>query len=72
MAGGRPGPVPQTAKREQYAALITRGASFSEACRIVGINRRTGKRWRHGRTITGTATASGCTIREGCNLSARS
>ena len=54
MAGGRPGPAPQTAKREQYAALIARGASFSEACRIVGINRRTGKRWRHGRTITGS------------------
>jgi transposase, IS30 family len=55
MAGrGRPGPVPQTAKREQYAALIARGVSYSEACRIVGINRRTGKRWRHGRTITST------------------
>ena len=56
MAGrGRPGPAPQTAKREQYAALITRGVSFSEACRIVGINRRTGKRWRHGRTITSSS-----------------
>jgi IS30 family transposase len=53
MAGGRPGPAPQTAKREQYAALIARGVSFSQACRIVGINRRTGKRWRHGRTIAG-------------------
>jgi transposase, IS30 family len=52
MAGGRPGPAPQTAKREQYAALIARGVNYSEACRIVGINRRTGKRWRHGRTIT--------------------
>jgi IS30 family transposase len=56
MAGrGRPGPAPQTAKREQYAALIARGVSFSEACRIVGINRRTGKRWRHGRTITSSS-----------------
>jgi IS30 family transposase len=53
MAGrGRRGPEPQTAKREQYAALIARGVSNAEACRIVGINRRTGKRWRHGRTIT--------------------
>ena len=53
MAGrGRPGAAPQTAKREQYTALIERGVSFSEACRIVGINRRTGKRWRRGRTIT--------------------
>ncbi len=51
---GRPGPAPQTAKRELYAALIERGVSFSEAGRIVGINRRTGMRWRHGRTITGS------------------
>jgi hypothetical protein len=36
MAGSRPGPAPQTAKREQYAALIARGVSFSEACRMVG------------------------------------
>jgi hypothetical protein len=60
MAGrGQPGVAPQTAKREQYAALIERGVSFSEACRIVGINRRTGKRWRHGRTITGRRAPSG-------------
>src|SRR2546430_15801964 len=53
MAGrGRPGVAPQTVKREQYAALIARGVTNSEACRIVGINRRTGKRWRHGRTVT--------------------
>jgi IS30 family transposase len=31
--------------------LIKRGVSNSEACRIVGINVRTGKRWRHGRTV---------------------
>jgi hypothetical protein len=37
MAGrGRPGPAPQTAKREQYSALIARGVTYSEACRIVG------------------------------------
>src|SRR5215211_4046720 len=51
MARGRPGAVPQTAKREQFARLIALGVSSSEACRIVGVNRRTGKRWRHGRTI---------------------
>ena len=33
------------------SALIAQGCNNSEACRIVGINRRTGKRWRHGRTI---------------------
>lgn len=55
MARGRPGPAPQTAKREEFARLIARGVSSSEACRIVGINRRTGKRWRHGRTITSSS-----------------
>ena len=57
MAHGRPGPAPQTAKREQFARLIARGVSNSEACRIVGVNRRTGKRWRHGRTITSSSGA---------------
>jgi IS30 family transposase len=47
-----PGALPQAEKREQFARLIAQGFSNSEACRIVGINRRTGKRWRHGRTIT--------------------
>jgi transposase, IS30 family len=53
MAGrGRPGRAPDFDKREQYARLIAQGFGNSEACRVVGINRRTGKRWRHGRTIT--------------------
>ena len=54
VAMGRrgPGALPQAEKREQFARLIAQGFSNSEACRIVGINRRTGKRWRHGRTIT--------------------
>ena len=53
MAGrGRLGRAPQAEKREQFARLIAQGFSNSEACRIVGINRRTGKRWRHGRTVT--------------------
>jgi transposase, IS30 family len=47
-----PGALPQAGKREQYARLIAQGYNNSEACRVVGINRRTGKRWRHGRTIT--------------------
>jgi len=47
MAGrGVPGVAPQPAKREQYAALIAKGVGNAEACRIVGVNRRTGKRWR--------------------------
>ena len=47
-----PGALPQVEKREQYARLIGQGFSSLEACRIVGINPRTGKRWRHCRTIT--------------------
>jgi transposase, IS30 family len=47
-----PGALPQLEKREHYARLIAQGFSSLEACRIVGINPRTGKRWRHGRTIT--------------------
>jgi IS30 family transposase len=50
MAGrGRPGPAPQTEEREAFARLIARGVSNSEACRIVGVNRKTGTRWRYGR-----------------------
>ncbi len=51
MVHGRPGVAPQTEKREQYARLIAQGFSNAEACRIVGINRRSGTRWRHGRTV---------------------
>jgi transposase, IS30 family len=55
MAGrGRPGRSPETAKREQFARLIARGVSSAEACRIVGVHLKTGKRWRLGRTITGS------------------
>jgi IS30 family transposase len=55
MARGRPGVAPQTAKRLEFARLIARGTSNAEACRIVGVNPRTGKRWRHGRTVTSSS-----------------
>ena len=55
MAHGRQGPAPQTAKREWFTRLIAQGVSNAEACRTVGVNRRTGKRWRHGRTVTSTS-----------------
>jgi transposase, IS30 family len=54
---GRPGPAPQTEKREWFARLIGQGFSNAAACRIVGVNPRTGKRWRHGRTITSSSGA---------------
>jgi transposase, IS30 family len=55
MVAGRPGVAPQTAKREWFARLLARGVSNAEACRMVGVNPRTGKRWRHGRTITSSS-----------------
>jgi hypothetical protein len=55
MGPGRPGVAPQTAKREWFARLIARGESNAEACRIVGISRRTGTRWRHGREVTSSS-----------------
>ena len=52
MAGrGKPGPEPDRAKREAFAALIAKGVSSGLAARIVGINPRTGKRWRNGRKV---------------------
>lgn len=41
-------------KQEWFARLIRQGVSNSEACRIVGVHRRTGTRWRYGRTILNT------------------
>ncbi|MFD8803245.1 helix-turn-helix domain-containing protein, partial [Streptomyces atroolivaceus] len=37
-----------TREREAYSQLMKQGYSNTEACRILGINRRTGKRWRNG------------------------
>ena len=54
---GRPGPVPLTGQRQEFARLIARGVSNSGACRMVGVNRRTGTRWRYGRTVTSSSGA---------------
>jgi IS30 family transposase len=37
-------------KQQRYVRLIAAGVSNSEACRLVAINRKTGTRWRYGRT----------------------
>ncbi len=47
---GRPG-VALTEVRRAFERLIAQGVSNSEACRVVGITRRTGTRWRYGRDI---------------------
>jgi IS30 family transposase len=49
---GVPGPAPLMAQRQEFAQLIAKGVSNSEACRLVGVNRRTGTRWLFGRTVT--------------------
>jgi len=49
---GRRGPQPDHAKREAFAKLIDEGVPSARACRMVGINPRTGKRWRNGRRLT--------------------
>ena len=48
---GRRGPEPDHAKREQFARLIREGVPSQRASRMVGIDPRTGKRWRNGRRI---------------------
>lgn len=41
-----------TREREAYFLLMQQGVSSREACKIVGIHRRTGKRWRNGTAPT--------------------
>lgn len=47
----RPGPSPLTTQRVEFGRLISSGVTNSEACRLVGVNRRTGTRWRFGRIV---------------------
>ena len=41
-----------TEKREQYVRLIRQGVSNSEACRRLGVDRKTGHWWKNGGAIT--------------------
>lgn len=52
---GRPSGGMLVEERERFCRLIAQGVSNSEACRIVGIDRRTGTRWRYGRTVRNKA-----------------
>lgn len=45
----------QAEKQQRYVQLIAQGVSNSEACRLVGIDRRTGTRWRYGRRVRNSA-----------------
>lgn len=44
---------PLVEERAEYFRLMELGYSSQAACRIVGINKRTGKRWRNGTNPTG-------------------
>jgi transposase, IS30 family len=46
------------AEREAYSRLMQQGLSNDEACRIVGINSKTGRRWRNGRGASGRNKAA--------------
>ena len=37
-----------TYEQQRYVQLIEQGINNTQACRIVGINRKTGNRWRYG------------------------
>src|SRR5665213_1614911 len=44
----------QAEKQLRYVRLIAQGVNNSEACRLVAINRKTGNRWRYGRSVLNT------------------
>jgi transposase, IS30 family len=45
----------QAEKQQQYVRLIAQGVNNAQACRLVGINRKTGNRWRYGRSVRNSA-----------------
>ena len=47
----------QAEKQQRYLQLIAQGVNNSDACRLVGINRKTGNRWRYGRPVRNSAGA---------------
>jgi hypothetical protein len=49
--GRGPGSIPLVTKRAFYIELMKTGISNSEACRRVGVARKTGVRWQRGRRV---------------------
>ena len=47
----------QAEKQQRDVQLIAQGVNNSEACRLVGIDRKTGTRWRYGRRVRNSAGA---------------
>lgn len=54
------GPRKLAAERHAFLQLVSKGVSSKEACRIVGVDERTGRKWRNGRKYT---TRSGTVVR---------
>lgn len=54
----KPGGGRLTRERAAYFQLMEQGYSTREAARIVGINLRTGKRWRNGHHLPGAGKKS--------------
>jgi IS30 family transposase len=52
------GPRKLVAERAEYLRLVQQGVSSKEACRLVGINSTTGRRWRNGRNASGKDKAA--------------
>ncbi|BDH10017.1 IS30 family transposase [Streptomyces hygroscopicus] len=52
------GPVKLAAERAAYFQLMQQGMTNGDACRTVGINSKTGRRWRNGRNASGRDTAA--------------
>ncbi len=40
------------ARREYYVELLRQGLNFTQAAKVVGVSKRTGKVWRNGRTCS--------------------
>src|SRR5215210_4662968 len=47
-----------SAERAAYFQLMQQGVSNEDACRIVGVNPKTGRRWRNGRRPSGRNKAA--------------
>lgn len=47
-----------TVSGKEYVRLVQQGVSYAEAAKAVGINLRTGKRWRNGRNPSGRQKAA--------------
>ncbi|MCQ6555472.1 IS30 family transposase [Streptomyces sp. C10-9-1] len=65
------GPRKLRREREEYFRLMQLGYSNKEACRVVGINLRTGREWRNGRTSPNRTVAPAHAVRAPQSVSSR-